>query len=68
MTETTTKSEQVKQARREYMKRYKQNLTEEQKEHERAYQRHWRQQNRDKVKAHQEAYWLRKYEEMKQEG
>lgn len=61
-------SEKAKEARRAYMKRYKENMTPEQKEHERAYQRHWRKENPEKVKAHQEAYWARKYEEMKQEG
>jgi hypothetical protein len=52
-------SEEAKKARREYMKKWR----EENKDHVRKYNQRYRKENPDKIAAAQERYWLKKYQE-----
>ena len=50
---------------REYMREYRQNMTEEQKARRREYKRKWDAAHRENNRAAQARFWTRKAEEMK---
>ena len=52
------------QARREYMREYKRNMSLEAREREKQYLREWRRKNPDKVRQNNIDYWERKAAEM----
>ncbi|NVN96957.1 hypothetical protein HXX01_01860 [Candidatus Nomurabacteria bacterium] len=56
-------SEQAKEAKREYYRKYKSSISDEAKEARNAYQRQWRRNNPDKLKEYNREYWERKAEQ-----
>lgn len=53
-------TEEAKRAKREYMRNYKANVSEEAKEQRNKNQREWRRKNPDKVQKYNTEYWERK--------
>lgn len=65
--ENVDRYEAARQARNEYMREYKKNMTAEQKQARKDYNKKWHEQNPEKQREYQANYWLRKAEEMKQQ-
>ena len=61
-------SDKARAARREYMRRYKANMTPEKREALRTYQREWRRNNPDKVRANTDRYWERQAAKLQASG
>lgn len=60
-----TLSAEGKEARNEYMREYRKNMTEEQKENELKRVREYKKNNIEKIRAYQATYWNKKAEQMK---
>ena len=53
------------EARNEYRRQYRKNMTPEQRQREREYNRQWRQNHPEQVKAAQDRYWSKRAETLK---